>query len=127
MHFSGSVKNYRSYSADIDNCLNICNYSLVAFLDWTPYLCRNSYLQMTKSEKLLSRFLSRPKDFTYIELLRLLSNFGYNEEQGSGSRVIFNNEEIKQNIKLHKPHPGNILKRYQIDLIIKELKSNELL
>ena len=82
---------------------------------------------MTKSEKLLNRFLSRPKDFTYNELLRLLSNEGYKEQQGSGSRVVFFNEELKHNIKLHKPHPGNVLKRYQIDLVIQELKTNELL
>jgi len=82
---------------------------------------------MTRSEKLLSRFLSRPKDFTYNELLRLLSSFGYKEQQGSGSRIVFTNEGLKHNIKLHKPHPGNVLKRYQIDLIINELKSNELL
>ncbi len=82
---------------------------------------------MTRSEKLLSRFLSRPKDFTYNELFRLLSSFGYEEQQGSGSRIVFNNEGLKHNIKLHKPHPGNVLKRYQIDLIIDELKSNELL
>ena len=82
---------------------------------------------MTKAEKLLNRFLTRPKDFTYNELLRLLSSFGYKELQGSGSRVVFFNEGIKHNIKLHKPHPGNVLKRYQIDLIIQELKSNGLL
>ena len=82
---------------------------------------------MTRSKKLLSRFLSRPKDFTYNELLRLLSSFGYKEQQGSGSRIIYTNEGLKHNIKLHKPHPGNVLKRYQIDLIINELKSNELL
>ena len=82
---------------------------------------------MTKAEKLLNRFLTRPKDFTYKELPGLLSSFGYKEQQGSGSRVVFFNEGIKHNIKLHKPHPGNVLKRYQIDLIIKELKSNGLL
>jgi hypothetical protein len=82
---------------------------------------------MTKAEKLLNRFLSRPKDFNYNELLRLLSSSGYKEQQGSGSRVVFSNEGIKHNIKLHKPHPGDILKRYQIDLIIKELKSNGLI
>jgi hypothetical protein len=82
---------------------------------------------MTKAEKLLNRFLSRPKDFTYSELLSLLKSFGFKEQQGSGSRVVFSNERIKHNIKLHKPHPGNILKRYQIDLIIQELKSNGLL
>ncbi|MCP4313817.1 MAG: type II toxin-antitoxin system HicA family toxin [Bacteroidetes bacterium] len=82
---------------------------------------------MTKAEKLLKRFLSRPKDFTYNELLRLLSNFGYKVQQGSGSRIVFYSEAIKHNIKIHKPHPGNILKRYQVDLIIQELKSNGLL
>ena len=82
---------------------------------------------MTKAEKLLNRFLTRPKDFTYNELVKLLNSLGYSEQQGSGSRVVFSNEKIKHHIKLHKPHPGNILKRYQIDLIIQELKSNELL
>jgi len=82
---------------------------------------------MTKAEKLLNRFLSRPKDFTYNELLRLLSSMGYKEQQGSGSRVVFLNEEIKHNIKLHKPHPGNVLKRYQIELVIQELRTKGLL
>ncbi len=82
---------------------------------------------MTKAEKLLNRFLSRPKDFTYNELLRLLGSMGYKEQQGSGSRVVFFNEEIKHNIKLHKPHPGNVLKRYQIELVIQELRTNGLL
>ena len=82
---------------------------------------------MTKAEKLLNRFLTRPKDFTYNELLRLLSSFGYKEQQGSGSRVVFNNDKIKHSIKLHKPHPGNILKRYQMELISQELKQNGLI
>jgi len=82
---------------------------------------------MTKAEKLLNRFLSRPKDFTYNELLRLLGSMGYKEQQGSGSRVVLLNKEIKHNIKLHKPHPGNVLKRYQIELVIQELRTNGLL
>jgi len=82
---------------------------------------------MTKAEKLLNRFLSRPNDFTYNELIRLLRGFGYEELQGSGSRVIFHNKEIKHSMKLHKPHPDNVLKRYQIDLIIQELKLKDLL
>ena len=82
---------------------------------------------MTKFEKLTSRFLIRPKDFTYSELKRILNGFGYEEIQGSGSRVVFFNEKLKHNIKLHKPHPGKILKSYQIDLVLNELKSNGLL
>jgi hypothetical protein len=87
----------------------------------------NERIIMTKAEKLLNRFLSRPKDFTYNELLRLLNSLGYHDQPGSGSRVVFSNERIKHHIKLHKPRPGNILKSYQIDLIIQELKSNGLL
>ena len=47
----------------------------------------------------------------------------YEENKGktSGSRVAFvNNERIK--IELHKPHPGNVLKSYQINILIKKLK-----
>ncbi len=82
---------------------------------------------MTKFEKLTSRFLTQPKDFTYNELKRMLSGFGYIELQGSDSRVVFFNEKLKHGIKLHRPHPGNILKTYQIDLVLNELKSNNLI
>ena len=80
---------------------------------------------MSKKDKLLIRLLARPKDFTYGELKTLLASFGYNEVQGSGSRVCFANSYHK--IKLHKPHPGNILKAYQLDLIIDELKTKGLI
>ena len=71
--------------------------------------------------------MSRPKDFTYNELIKVLGGFGYFEQQGSGSRVVFFNENLKHSIKLHKPHPGTILKRYQIDIIIEELKTKGLI
>jgi hypothetical protein len=82
---------------------------------------------MTRSEKLISRFLTRPKDFTYDELKRLLKGLGYTELQGSGSRVVFSNKKLNHTIKLHKPHPGKIIKKYQIDLVINELESKEIL
>ena len=82
---------------------------------------------MTKFEKLTSRFLTRPKDFTYRELKSIMKGFGYLESQGSGSRVMFFNKKLKHNIKLHKPHPGNIMKKYQIDLVINELKAKGIL
>ena len=82
---------------------------------------------MTKAEKLFKRFLSRPKNFTYHELAGLLESQGYNEEQGSGSSVVFSNKRIKHYTKLHKPHPGNVMKRYQIDLLVQELKARNLL
>jgi len=81
---------------------------------------------MTANEKLIQRFRRKPKDFSFDELKRLLSFYGYTEKQGAGSRVIFMNEKIKHKIKLHKPHPGNILKLYQLDLIENELKLKDL-
>lgn len=81
---------------------------------------------MSKFDKLLQRLQNKPKDFSYEELMKILNSFGYNElklGKTSGSRVAFFNEETKHIIRLHKPHPLKILKAYQIDLIIDELKS----
>jgi len=80
---------------------------------------------MSKTDKLIIRLLSYPKDFTYNELKTLLISLGYNEVQGAGSRVCFSKDNHK--IKLHKPHPGNILKAYQLDLIISELTAKGLI
>ena len=85
---------------------------------------------MSKKEKLTARLKTRPTDFTYTELRTLLSGMGYAEDnkgKTSGSRVSFIHEETKHIISLHKPHPGNILKRYQINLIVEELIKMQLL
>jgi hypothetical protein len=55
----------------------------------------------------------------------LLALLGYTEVQGTGSRVCFSRERHK--IKLHKPHPGHILKKYQLNLIISELQKQGLI
>jgi hypothetical protein len=85
---------------------------------------------MSKEEKIITRLLSRPKDFTYEELRRLLKYFGYEESNSgktSGSRVAFIHTDSKHIIRLHKPHPNNELKQYQIDLILEELSSRGLI
>jgi len=81
---------------------------------------------MSGKDKLIRRFLSKPKDFTYDELQILLQGFGYSEmKQGrtSGSRVAFWNKASRHLIRLHKPHPHNILRRYQLDFLVDELKN----
>lgn len=81
---------------------------------------------MSKAEKLIKRFLSKPNDFTYNELETLLRGFGYKEVKmgkTSGSRVAFINDETKHIIRLHKPHPRPELKRYQLEYLIEELKN----
>jgi len=85
---------------------------------------------MTKQDKLLNRFLSKPKNFTYNEMIKLLKGFGYQEVRSgktSGSRVAFISTAKHHIIRLHKPHPKNILKKYQLDLIEEELKNQEIL
>ena len=82
---------------------------------------------MVTIDKLIQRFKSKPKDFTFGELQRFLNSFGYQEKQGAGSRIIFINQTLSHKIKIHKPHPGNILKRYQLDLIEEELEKKQLL
>lgn len=48
----------------------------------------------------------------------------YEDQKGktSGSRVKFINLKANISIDLHKPHPNNILKQYQIVKLIKDLK-----
>lgn len=80
---------------------------------------------MSKKDKLLKTLLSKPKDFSYDDLVRLLNFFGYDEfvkGKTSGSRRAFVNQQTKHVIRLHKPHPKNILKEYQVKTIIKELE-----
>ena len=85
---------------------------------------------MSKEEKLIKRLLSKPKDFTYSELRKILISFGYKECQSgktSGSRVAFIEPKSNHIIRLHKPHPNNELKRYQIEQVIEELHSRGLI
>lgn len=76
---------------------------------------------MSRKEKLLLRFLSQPKDFTFDEAVRLLKDFDFYEVstgKTSGSRIRFRNESYPINvIKFHKPHPSKILKPYVLDII----------
>lgn len=82
---------------------------------------------MTTKDKLIKRFLSFPKDFTIDELSTLLGRFGFevsNKGKTSGSRIAFINKENGAIIRIHKPHPGNIIKPYALKEVHKCLKEN---
>jgi hypothetical protein len=84
---------------------------------------------MSKREKLQQRFLSKPTDFTWLELKSLLEGIGFELTtvgKTGGSRVKFLHPE-KPPIILHKPHPIPVLKRYQIEQITEFLKKEGLL
>ena len=79
---------------------------------------------MSRTEKLLQRLLSIPRDLTWEELVKILAQFGYTElKKGKtgGSRRKFADEK-KNIITLHKPHPGNIVKGYAVKQVIVHLK-----
>ena len=85
---------------------------------------------MSKAEKLLQRFLSKPKDFTFEELRKLLKSFGYEEVntgKTAGSRVTFYNAELDDMIKFHKPHTSSVLKLCYLRDIERQLRDREVL
>jgi hypothetical protein len=81
---------------------------------------------VSRHQKLLKRFLERPKDFSFGELESLLAGFGYKAVKTgktAGSRVAFINEDTKHIIRLHRPHPNNVLKTYQLVDLEQELRA----
>ncbi len=77
---------------------------------------------MSKHDKLLIRLLSKPKTFDWNDLRTVLQGLGYQELQGSGSRVKFYHAETKDVISLHQPHPGNDMKVGAIKDVANHLK-----
>ena len=85
---------------------------------------------MSKKEKLIKRLKSRPKDFSFDEAEVLLNYFSFeltNKGKTSGSRIMFINKNTGIVILLHKPHPNNILKDYQIRQLITILEREGLI
>lgn len=84
---------------------------------------------MSRKEKLIKRLLSRPKDFSWDELVSLLTALEFEETTtgktgGSRRRFIHRTGVV---LSLHKPHPHNILKRYQLVQVIELLQGEDLL
>lgn len=83
---------------------------------------------MGTKEKLIERFKRQPNDFTWDELVRLFTIFGFevnNKGKTSGSRVIF----VKGNYAYtaHKPHPESVVKKYVLKQVYEFLDQLELI
>ncbi|MGF7080275.1 type II toxin-antitoxin system HicA family toxin [Mucilaginibacter sp. UYCu711] len=79
---------------------------------------------MSKLDKLVTRFLTKPKDLTWDELISVLGYYGYTEiptGKTGGSRRKFSDTD-KVIISLHKPHPKPIVKSYVIEQVLDHLK-----
>lgn len=67
---------------------------------------------MDKIDKTIQKLKSNPKDFTWDELRKVLSHFGFEELKAGktgGSRRKFVNSS-KDIISLHEPHPQKTVK-----------------
>ena len=85
---------------------------------------------MGQKEKLIERLKTRPKDFTFDELERLLGYLFFvkdNKGKTSGSRVLFRNDRLSIQILLHKQQPGNEQRDYQIKQILELLTQEGLI
>jgi len=85
---------------------------------------------MAKLKKLIAKLLNPASIITFQELEYLLRNFNYKEKKTgktSGSRKAYINQKTNHIIRIHKPHPGNELRRYAKNYIIKELKKENLI
>ena len=84
---------------------------------------------MGQKEKLIQRLRSKPRDFTFEDAETLLGYLSYvrsNKGKTSGSRVIFTSEN-HGSILLHKPHPQNELKSYQVKQLLEILEQEGLI
>lgn len=79
---------------------------------------------MSKTQKVIDRLLSYPKDFTWDEMIIVLNHLGYKKLPGGktgGSRRKFA-DASGHLIILHEPHPANLLKQYQLKEVIGKLR-----
>jgi hypothetical protein len=79
---------------------------------------------MSQIEKLIARLKTRPANFKYSELARILKFLGYEEcniGKTSGSRVRFD-KYGGGSILVHKPHPGDEMKVYAVRFIVEVLE-----
>jgi hypothetical protein len=70
-----------------------------------------------------------PSDFTWQELVGLLTGFGYalaKSGKTGDSRGKFMHETLPP-IILHKPHPTSVLKKYQLEQIEETLRGEGLI
>ncbi len=92
---------------------------------------RNQYLAtMSKLKKTIDKLLNIQQNFTFKDLEYLLGKFGYIEKKTgktSGSRKAYINNSTLHIIRIHKPHPGNEIKRYVRAYLISELKKQGLI
>ena len=78
---------------------------------------------MSKKDKLISRLKSKPRDFTFDEVVTLLLSLGFIQlktGQSGGSVIKF--ALGSKIVKIHKPHAIKTLHKYQVKDILNDLE-----
>lgn len=70
---------------------------------------------MSKTEKALKRLFTKPKDYAWDELASLMKGLGFELRTSPGSSRKFYSPRTGALLFLHEPHPGKILKAYQVN------------
>jgi HicA toxin of bacterial toxin-antitoxin, len=95
-------------------------------LDLVATATKFSYAALvSKRDKLLKRLLSKPTDFTWEDLVTVMEGFDYELKTTGGSGRKFIDPNTRATAFLHEPHPGKILKAYQIRDIVSHLKQEK--
>ncbi len=82
---------------------------------------------MSRLQKALKRLASKPKDFTWQELMTLMASLSFKLEKAGGSGRKFVHPETGATLFLHEPHPDKTLKAYQVQDAIDLLRKEHLL
>ncbi len=82
---------------------------------------------MSRAQKALKRLASKPKDFTWQELATLMTSLSFKLEKAGGSGRKFVHTDTGATLFLHEPHPGKILKAYQVQDAVDLLRKERLL
>ena len=82
---------------------------------------------VSTKEKLIERFKTLPRDFTFDEMVRLFAVFGFEVDKkggSSGSRLAFVNTKEDLSYNMHRPHPGSIIKMYVMKQVLEYMIKN---
>lgn len=79
---------------------------------------------MGRADKALERLLSvpTPRDYTWAELVAVMTRLNYDLKFAGGSGRKFIHRSTQATLMLHEPHPGSILKVYQVRDVIRFLR-----
>ncbi len=78
-------------------------------------------MDVGKRDKAIARLMSKPKDFTWDELVTVMTACGYELKTTGGSGRKFIHTATGSTLYIHQPHPANVLKAYQVKEAVEEL------